>query len=676
VSEQERASTLMDISQYVLCDNREDIRSSIQKNAVEIALHIGLLTKPQGLNIKEIDQVLVQQLFGIRLPLKTTMSILRALEGEGKVSEVWGNYALTSKRLEEISETQKQYNASKTVMENGLLQTVKNKHFLDHRKNLTKDQEAEVLESFWFFISNYLIDRANKISKIINGENSSNNVILTSEQLSNSLGIIKDTQLKGTAKSSFIDYIENESDNFKQFLFKANQTLVCLKIMNLDPLCQKIEAAEFSKKTLFLDTNILLAIATKGNMVDDTILETLRLSQELGVKLRITEQTKKEYLIVLERSNKRQSGLQINPRILKKIDDPFLSSYGNMQERTPSLNWNDYYSKMLDPLTVLTSVQLKLEMFESGEKILELPFFEEIREKVAKCWLDSHGFEKRKEIAEHDAYHLLLIKILREKDTNPQILGPDYWFFTRDHTLEHVNREISYRANFKNRTSACIVNDVWVELIIPFLSNKLKERQASDLLVDVLKSQFITVPKGINPGVLSEIQGEWMKYQWLDMEEIEQILQKQYLSRIVKNIEKAEALGKDTTDMKSELRNKFDTEFSKLFDDKMKKMQTTISECETKIGGLQTQLNTKETELSGLTSYRETEERFKRIWRTIAGIIAIVVITVSLSVFIIRVDLSITSMTVLCTALVSSVVLLLIAVAYEQVKSVIGLGTK
>lgn len=90
MSEQERVSALMDISQYVLCDNREDIRSSIQKNAVEIALFIGSQSKSQGLNIKEIDQILIHQLFGIRLPVKTTMGILRILESEGKISETKG----------------------------------------------------------------------------------------------------------------------------------------------------------------------------------------------------------------------------------------------------------------------------------------------------------------------------------------------------------------------------------------------------------------------------------------------------------------------------------------------------------------------------------------------------------------------------------------------------------
>jgi predicted nucleic acid-binding protein len=437
-------------------------------------------------------------------------------------------------------------------------------------------------------------------------------------------------------------------------------------------LGQSLQWKEFSSKLVLLDTNTLLAAICHGNWLHTFVLETLQFTKDIGIRLAITDWTLEEYLAVLKRSNERHSQLQVPVKLLKRVQDMFISSYAFEQISSPHLKWEDYYSKMQNPLEVLK--QLSIEKFKSEEEIKELPYFDDVVEEVNNCWYKRNGYKKTPSVASHDAFHLLLVKVLREKNKRKTFLGPDFWFLTLDNSLEDANLEINTKGEFKNKIPASTTVSLWLETLTPFLSAGLKGRETSEVLMEVLKSQFATLPKGISPKVLSEIQGDWIKYEWLTIEDVEKILERQFVARLVSKIEKAEQQGKDAQESLDELKKRFDTELGKLFDEKMRKMKQVADENEAKISALVEDVSKQKKELKGLEDYREKEETFKRTWRTIAGILGVVLIVVCATVLFAGFELNPYTTIVFCVILICGIILLILAIAYKQVKAEVGLG--
>jgi predicted nucleic acid-binding protein len=478
--------------------------------------------------------------------------------------------------------------------------------------------------------------------------------------------------LIGILKKSFVEFINSSTGEFKEYLLNAYQNLTCLKILNLDPLGQNLQWTEFSGKLVLLDTNTLLAAISRGSGLHTFVVETLQLTKDIGVKLAITDWTLEEYLAVLKRADGRYSKLNVPAKLLEKVEDMFISSFAFEQKKSPNLKWTEYYAKMQNPIEVLT--KLSIDKLAIEKEIKELPFFSDIVEEVNNCWFKRNGYFKTSNVASHDAYHLILVKTLREKDERKTFLGPNFWFLSLDNSLEEVNLELNRKGEFQNKIPASTSADLWLETITPFLSTALRERGAGEVLADVLKSQFATIPKGISPRILAEIQGDWIKYEWLTVEDIEKILEEQFVSRLISRIEKEEHQGKDTQESIYELKKKFDTELGRLFDEKMKKMKQVAEDSEAKITGLIEDLKSQKVKVTDLESYKEKEEKFKRTWRTIAGTLGVVLIALCFVVVFAGFELNVYTTIVFLAFLICGIILLLLAIAYEQVKAHLSLG--
>jgi len=673
-SQKEWRNALVTLAQFVMRGNRDNVREDLHKNAVEIAIFLGTQEK-RSISLSEIRQILVEDLWGIRLPSQAISAVLAALEGDGRIKIVFDKISLTDERREEMKKIQQKYLSSKELVENEILEKVRTKYRETYKKVLRPSQESTVISTFWLFLSNYLIERANRISGILTGRKIRiQELTVTSEILNYSLSGVSDVDLKATLKNAFINYFQSPNTNFLNYLANAHQNLVCWKILNLDPLCQKVEAEEFSRKLILLDTNVVISILCKGYWSRSLGIETVRLSKELGVSLAITGETVNEYLTVLERSNERIRKLNVPVRILKRVNDVFISGFAHEHDELPALTWDKYYERMRDPLDLLKSFGIE-KMESSDMPIRELPYYSEVVEKVSQCWFESHGLEKNFEVASHDAYHLILVKLLRKERGGTEILGPDYWFLTLDHTLDCANPVATTKGGFGDRIPSSVVCDIWLEMITPFLNTSLREQETPKVFAEILQSQFVTVPQGISPRVLAEIQGEWLKYEWLKDEEIERILKKEFVGSLIHKIEEAEKAGKDSRPLIEELKKQFDTELSRLFDEKMRKMQRMFQESEERIKNFKNTVDQYESRISQLKVYKDTEERFKRIWRSAAGLLGMILIAISAIILSTNPEPSFHTMIICCVSIVSGIVLLLIAIAYEQVKAQLTVGT-
>ena len=190
----------------------------------------------------------------------------------------------------------------------------------------------------------------------------------------------------------------------------------------MDPSAEILTKPEFEKKVIFLDTNSLMGILCVNCYNHKTATELFNLSRELGVKFSVTSMTLKELKTVLDRSNERYALLNVPARILKRVNDEFISSYAYEKDVNASLTWQKYYERMSEPAFMLTK-DFGIEIVNvDGVEVAEGKFFEIVTNEVSKVWKELRYNSKEDDIAEHDAFHLLYIKKLREDDKRNNFL--------------------------------------------------------------------------------------------------------------------------------------------------------------------------------------------------------------------------------------------------------------
>ena len=107
---------------------------------------------------------------------------------------------------------------------------------------------------------------------------------------------------------------------------------------------------------------------------------------------------------------------------------------------------------------------------------------------------------------------------------------------------------------------------------------------------DLLQSEFTSISMGISPKILSEIQGEWTKYDWLSTEDIEEILKDTVIQTLVSKVSKwIRMMGEAKTAFK-EMRQHFDTLLSQKFNEKMNSIQKQVEVANEHLTSISSQL--------------------------------------------------------------------------------------
>jgi hypothetical protein len=450
-----------------------------------------------------------------------------------------------------------------------------------------------------------------------------------------------------------------------------------------------LEKEAFSEKLLFLDTNVIISLVCESDPLYKLVTDLIELTTSLGVKLVVSERTIEEYLDVLEDSNSRPQKIKnLDYRSARLIRDPFISSYNLEKEFLPSQTWEGYYYRMKQIESIIQK-KFNIEVWkEKHEEIKENPLFDYVAKQVTNCFEIFRYRPKTVKVAEHDAFHLLLIREFRKNEI-PTFLGPRNWFITSDATLLCVDKAISRKPEFKDKTPSSMLCDIWLEMISPFLGSNYKDKSLP-LFTLLLRRNFATMPFKISTEDLSLIQGDWMQYDWIEDSDIEKILNEKWVKKYIAKVKVAEGAGeKDKVEeLASLFAKKLHNELARLKDEKVKyfmeerdkaikildeKDRYEIPELRRTIQKQESAIKEKDTTLEQQTQRLVIlEAEYKKKWRTISGILGATLILTSLFLMILVVtgifQISVYSVSLILGCLGFGCVLLLITISYKQVK--------
>lgn len=665
LSDEQKKESLIKASIFVLSESSNQVRINIYTSLVVQSLY--LLTKE---NIKatpsDIQFHIKEQFFGIELNIEQINQTLAILVSKQEVSIIEEAYSISDNKVVEIEESEKLKILRNDKVEELLYLSIESFYGTE----LTVEQRMIAEDTFFTFITYYLSNRIGKISGLVTkGELKRIRTTPISNQLNEIMRGIVNRTFKSSLKKGILELFIHPSDEFINFLFNLEKNIFCFEILNLDPECKTLQIKAFQQKRLFLDTNVLMSLVCSSNKLHNSVKKLIKNTLKLGTKIFVTKRTIKEYNHVLETTLTNYELLKAPAWLYPKIGDSFIRSYADDYKLDNTLKWNNYVSASFNLENALQKYDIEIYE-EDHDDIYKNVYFDELIEEVISCCEKRRRRKKRLEVAEHDAYHILLIKTLRN-NAKPSLIGPRDWFLSADTTLPCTDRMVSKYFEFQDVSTPIMISSLWNDLITPFLSNIDNELSLKEAFRSFLSSQFAPIVEYIDINTILSVQGDWLGYEWLKSEEIEGILHKKFVVDYASNLRKAHSVGDRI--LEDQLRANFLEEFNKLLGiSSQRKFEQMKKESE------EVQRTAKE-ETDNLREELETEISFSHRWRTRSGIagISLLIAGLFLSFFMVANNKIDVVTAAFCIAFIAfGAYLFVLTVRPEQVKANAHLGVK
>jgi hypothetical protein len=614
LSPDDRREALIRISKFVIRCGIGEIRSEMQDNVVEMALFLNT----ESASLDDVLAITKETLL-VDFPSAVLRTIVSRLQEKNSILYD-GKYQLSPKRRNEIQQEIEGYAADFNDLSIQL--SAKMRQLLS--REVTPDEQALVMEGLLRFLSSVFIDRAHTLARLIAGRETPGGAPSAPpvDILDRSLQFIADNTLGQSIKSAILELLRDPTESIVRFLLHLNQNLVCIEILNLDPECQAVEKAAFSRVSLLVDTNVLISLLCISSREHLLTTEVVELTKRLGTRLLVTERTLREFMDVLEDSNRKFQSLRIPRRFYNSVDDEFIASYAAEKQFKPQLTWEGYYLSMKQAQSILRSQGI--ELYEGDRRdIPELQSFSDIATQVSRCYAQLRDRIKRKEVAEHDAYHLILVRELR-KENKDTMIGPSHWFLTLDQTLPCADPLLTDRLSYQDKTMSTMLVDTWIQMIEPFLVGEVGQKQIIEVFSELLKSQFSQIPFRIGTSTILQLQGDWLNYEWLGADDIEKILGdkfvRDYMSRMSDRAITSEEAQKLTKEVQRELEVRVDA----IADEKITDLTLDVS----KLKATMKDMETREEELK---TRLEREDTFRREWRSRSGKLGMLIMIIGVA---------------------------------------------
>jgi predicted nucleic acid-binding protein len=535
-----------------LCIGREN-KNFIEDSQDGFVVSSMFMADNIGLSIDDILVEIGNQL-GLRdFPLQTLTHIIARLLRNGHIRRQHEKYFLEHKQSELIKKILSERKATLIRVEKDLVTRVRKK--TKERSNASK-LALNVLYEFLCTIcasgSKYAINIF-LFNKMPEYPKSSRDALI------DILEKIGDEKFSQVIQDSIIEIFKMQRMSFAKLLYEIAANYMSLEILKVDPDGTKWKKSNLSGKTFILDTNVLFALILVNHLRHKVTNEITSVAKDLNINLMFTERTLQEWLEVLDKANQRFKFINsTRPSFLTKLEDIFIRSYFYEKENNPSIEWQEYYSRMtqigllarnknvsiLNRETYSLSEQTSQELlgllsnnvYRSGKKSL------------------NNKFIKSKQVSEHDAYHLLMIRKLREKQPSEKN-GSSFWFLTQDVSLIDVDEELNKILGSPFAPPSSLIVDFLIPLVLPFVDSHVQHNRLVEVFMSSISNNLATASDGLSASKIVEVLSSWLSYKSLSDEDLEMILRDEKVTELYNELREATSTNPmKTKDLSEKLR--------------------------------------------------------------------------------------------------------------------------
>jgi len=516
-----------DLLQYVFDKEALEARDRLHASIVEMVMYI----KDKPLDRKTIKNEIKNQL-GLDFEQSVIDEAINTLLSNAFIKEVKekGCYFVEFSRKKKLNEIIRERRAILISLESKFVSTIKKL-----AERLTPDQERYALEIFYQFCVKLFASNSNLLIGILQCTEKDIELIKNYEPaesiLQETMSSISDDKIKTVFFKTVIEVLDD--DNILQLLAEIARNYLYFRILNLDPICKSLQKDILSKKVLMVDTNFIMSLVLPNRSAHKAAFQCVSLCQKLGVELRFTQRTVQEYFDQLSQSEERFKKLHVRKLgILVALDDDFIAEYGVELQKRGHLDWSDFVRKLRLIKNILAKYKIsEYSKIEADLDVASLDSKGSVKDWVIKCAAQA-GNIKNDRVAQHDSYHLLLIRKLRETvDRSNSLLGPSFWFLTFDRSLLCADKAINDILCRPRDLPSSIECWALTEMMMPFVSGSVLGATSHEAFSQLMRTEFRVLPTKISTKKLIDIQTSKINLDNYTAEEVKTIVDDEFVTK-------------------------------------------------------------------------------------------------------------------------------------------------
>lgn len=259
-----------------------------------------------------------------------------------------------------------------------------------------------------------------------------------------------------------LNFYKEMPSELVNYLKKIHCGVLLNQILNLDPSIVQIQKESFSKRKLYLDTNVVLSYLCEGHKKHSIVMEVIDASKKIGVQLFVSPATLKELDGQVARAEKNNI-LFTHNRLARSfgsnLDDAILATYLCTKNRQPSLEWKAFIAPFKNMEELMLSSDIIVEQ-EGFEEISKNGIDSEIRKAISEA---KPPFSSSN-VIDHDTLNCSLIVLLRKKyiaDPHGQLV----WLITIDSSLRRSQKWLFSSKILTN--PYCMQISDWGDIVFP-----------------------------------------------------------------------------------------------------------------------------------------------------------------------------------------------------------------
>lgn len=235
------------------------------------------------------------------------------------------------------------------------------------------------------------------------------------------------------------------------------------QILRLDPLIVHRQREWFSRRRIYLDTNVVLAYICEGHPSHMVVSEIVKATVSLGVQILISPATSEEVRGQISRARRNYFRYERDPltrRMAVRGDDAILATFAQKKKTQPSLDWEVFVAPFdsLEELLLAYDILVESEGYEQAQNWSELP-------RIRRVIADAKSHWVSESVLDHDSVNCALICALREEAYPADERGQTVWLLTRDGSLKES--QVQLLSSETIPSPYCFQIEEWGEIVLP-----------------------------------------------------------------------------------------------------------------------------------------------------------------------------------------------------------------
>ncbi len=297
-------------------------------------------------------------------------------------------------------------------------------------------------------------------------------------------------------------FFKDASTERKRYIAQLLDSTFIIHMLHIDKNCSALVRKQFKGYRLYLDTNFIYRLlGLDGPMLQKAAQTAIIIAKDLGFALIVSPRTIDEW----------QASIKWTVENLKKgpLISPGLAQVGaeyTTQGDLTTAYWRKYAQTKISIDDFFALYQHIEELLKESDIKIKDTLCDRIRDdplltqEISKLNLatDSIKFPK---VAEHDAFHRLLILRLRGKSPPKTFIDTKVWFLTCDTLLPKYDRMA--RKN-PDEIPFCILANQWIQTMRPFLP---RTQDFDETFVDLFTSPYLRTYGHLSSNIAQKILG-------------------------------------------------------------------------------------------------------------------------------------------------------------------------